>query len=69
MKQTSCMDEENKLNRLRELEENRRATKDAISTSPKTSFIDLSLDENVQEPNNESSIVLESQKVTIFTGF
>lgn len=65
MKRNSSVEEEEKLNKRRQLEENRRSTKNAIATRMQTSSIGLSLAKNKQ-PNNELITVLEPHKVGNF---
>ena len=57
------MDEKEKLNKQRQLEENRRSTKNGITTFTHSSFMDVSLHENKQLMN-EPIAVLEPQKVS-----
>jgi hypothetical protein len=54
-----------KLHKYRQLEENRRSTKNASTSLAQTSFIHLSLKEN-EQLINESITVLDSQKVSNF---
>lgn len=63
MKRNSSLDDKMKLNKQRQLEENRRSTKNAITTFTHTTCMDISLDEDKQVMN-EPVAMLELQKVS-----
>ena len=65
MKRISPADEEERLNKLRQLEENRRVTKNATHTSTQPSFTDVSIDEN-EQLMDEPVTLSESQRVSRF---
>ena len=56
---------EKKLSKQRQLEENRRSTKDASTSLAQTSFTKASVEEN-EQMMKEPSTVLESQEVSNF---
>ncbi|CAF1083081.1 unnamed protein product [Didymodactylos carnosus] len=54
-----------KLNKQRQLEKNRRSTKNAVTTLAQTNYADVSLEEN-EQLMNEPVIALEPQKIPEF---